>query len=690
MPSAGRRGLPSTMSDGKSTGARRLDVWMELADLMLKPEWRRAAPRRDWGTDGGDTMKLQTVVILAGAACALVLGIVLMAAASLLARSVPAFGGRFMSQAGAARDAVEAGPRPGLQPGEVSEPGAGTSPNPSPNPNPDSNLSPNSRSGPGPNPGFSAGSGSSPSSSSSFSPSSISSSNRTSSSESGSGAVPVSVSAAGAVAAAWAVAGADEEEETNVEAGDNVTDGSSASLRLAAPHGPLADYVIYINWDGFAYDYYEWANGRSGPGTPVLNFLASRGALFTGARNGFPSITNPMQISIVTGAWPAVHGNRYRYYDPVENLVKQTGRDNAAETIAEAVERSDLSCASVQQFTLDGRGTYPSDPSHLYIQPGGPWRRRLAEAVKILRRETVVSQNGPVTVPEVPRFLAIYADDLDAAGHNSGIAYGLSLVFNYDGWKAKMVRQLAAMDRDLGLLVEALVDLGIFDRTSIVLTADHGMSPVSGKSSLPDLLATLRGLGLRCELLAPGERAADDTDVVLVSAGLAVQFYFRRDITLTRYDAIIDALSTEPYFGGYMSYHELRKAGAHPDLGQLLIWPRPPHHFKTQGFFFGIAGQHDSGDDTSRHVFMLLSGAGVRHGVVIDRPVEIIDVAPTISHLLGIRPPANATGRVLAEALLPGAPASGLQQESHGQQEPRPAPRRSLDQQGVRRERTPE
>ncbi|MEW6301608.1 MAG: alkaline phosphatase family protein, partial [Thermodesulfobacteriota bacterium] len=253
-----------------------------------------------------------------------------------------------MSQAGAAPGAVEAGSRPDLRPGDLSEPGAGV----------------------------------------------------------------VSASMPGSGSGSGSDGGTDVGGETNAEAGDDMTNELGISPRLTGAKGALADHVIYINWDGFAYDYYAWANGRSGPGTPVLNFLASRGALFTSARNGFPSITNPMQTSIVTGAWPAVHGNTYRYYDPVENLVKQTGRDNAAETIAEAVERSGLSCASVQQFTLDGRGTYPSDPSHLYIQPGGPWRRRLAEAVKILRRETVVSQDGPVTVPEVPRFLAIYADDL--------------------------------------------------------------------------------------------------------------------------------------------------------------------------------------------------------------------------------------------------------------------------------------
>ncbi|MFZ5925776.1 MAG: alkaline phosphatase family protein [Bacillota bacterium] len=440
--------------------------------------------------------------------------------------------------------------------------------------------------------------------------------------------------------------------------------------------GPV--YVIYINWDGFAYDYYKWANGPDGPGTPVLNFLASRGALFTDARNGFPGITNPMQTSIVTGTWPAVHGNTYRYYDPSANLVKQTGRDNAAETIAEAVASSGLSCASVQQFMLDGRGTYPDDPSHLYIQPGGPWQRRVAEAIKILRQEPVASMSGTVTVPEIPRLLAIYADDLDAAGHNSGFGYGLSLAFNYESWKTKMVRQLAAMDEGLGLLVDALKGLGIFDRTAIVLTSDHGMSPLSGKSSLPDLLGTLQGLGYKCELLPQGGRATDDTQIVLVSAGLAVQFYFRWDITLSQYDAIIDALADKPYIGGYVSLHELKKAGAHPSLGSLLIWPKPPHHFRTQGFFLGIAGQHDSGDETSRHVFMMLSGAGVRPGVVVDRPVEIIDVAPTIARLLGIRPPANATGRVLTEALLPEParlePPQELPHEATGLPEPHAAP----------------
>ena len=66
----------------------------------------------------------------------------------------------------------------------------------------------------------------------------------------------------------------------------------------------MAKYVIYINWDAFRRDYYDWANQPGKPGTPNLNYLMSRGVYYPNTLNGFPSITNPMQTSIVTGSWP--------------------------------------------------------------------------------------------------------------------------------------------------------------------------------------------------------------------------------------------------------------------------------------------------------------------------------------------------------------------------------------------------
>lgn len=413
-----------------------------------------------------------------------------------------------------------------------------------------------------------------------------------------------------------------------------------------------AEHVVYINWDAFRPDYYDWANEAGAAGTPNLNALASMGALFPAARSGFPSITNPMQATIVTGAWPVVHGNVYRYYDVPSNTVRGTGRTCEAETIAEAVAASGLSTAAVQQFMLRGRGTYDDDPMHLYIQPGGRFEERVAALVKIIKGEAVRTPSGKmVTATEIPRFMAIYADDLDTAGHNLVAGYGAGVSFTYEQWKAKMVRELVQMDAALGKLMRALTDAGIMERTAIILTADHGMTPYWGSSSLPDLVRVLRSLGYKPKVLTSDERAPAGTDVVLVGTGISVQVYFRRELGPDQYRGVVDAISAQPYVGGCLTRDDLDQMGAHPMSGDLIVWPDPPHHFADTGVTLGIGGNHDTYHPSSRNVFLLIGGAQVKHGVIIDDPVEIIDVAPTISKLLGIRPPAQASGRVLEEAL---------------------------------------
>ncbi len=51
---------------------------------------------------------------------------------------------------------------------------------------------------------------------------------------------------------------------------------------------------------------------------------------------------------------------------------------------------------------------------------------------------------------------------------------------------------------------------------------------------------------------------------------------------------------------------------------------------------------------------LILAGAGVRPGVRLDGP-QIVDVTPTLLHLLGVPPPAGLDGRVLSQALVSGS-----------------------------------
>jgi hypothetical protein len=57
---------------------------------------------------------------------------------------------------------------------------------------------------------------------------------------------------------------------------------------------------------------------------------------------------------------------------------------------------------------------------------------------------------------------------------------------------------------------------------------------------------------------------------------------------------------------------------------------------------------HRTGDPLSRTTWMMALGPGIRKGVVIDRPVESIDLVPTLGSLLGFQP-RFAQGKALPE-----------------------------------------
>jgi arylsulfatase A-like enzyme len=62
-------------------------------------------------------------------------------------------------------------------------------------------------------------------------------------------------------------------------------------------------------------------------------------------------------------------------------------------------------------------------------------------------------------------------------------------------------------------------------------------------------------------------------------------------------------------------------------------------------------GAHGHLSEGERFVPFAMWGSGIARGRVIDEPRSILDLASTISYLLGIEPPQGSTGRVLKDAL---------------------------------------
>ena len=59
---------------------------------------------------------------------------------------------------------------------------------------------------------------------------------------------------------------------------------------------------------------------------------------------------------------------------------------------------------------------------------------------------------------------------------------------------------------------------------------------------------------------------------------------------------------------------------------------------------------HRTGDALSRTTWMLALGPGIRHNAVVDRPVESLDLVPTLGKLMGFSVP-FAVGKPLVEVL---------------------------------------
>ncbi len=66
--------------------------------------------------------------------------------------------------------------------------------------------------------------------------------------------------------------------------------------------------------------------------------------------------------------------------------------------------------------------------------------------------------------------------------------------------------------------------------------------------------------------------------------------------------------------------------------------------------FGDIPCQHHFGDKSSHEIFALVCGPGIARGRVVDKPVQQIDVAPTVGHAAGLKTE-FAEGRILEEAM---------------------------------------
>ncbi|CAN5840353.1 ectonucleotide pyrophosphatase/phosphodiesterase [soil metagenome] len=396
--------------------------------------------------------------------------------------------------------------------------------------------------------------------------------------------------------------------------------------------GPLPgrpEHVILVDWDGFDPDYL----GRAP--TPTIDALASQGGLSI-AESTFTTKSNPARASMSTGAYPEVHGNAAYYFDEEANRAVGQTRFLAAETISQALAAEGKTTAAVHWYMDQDRGVFVGDPEHLYAEPGGLFEQRVEAAIDILNLRPVNSGGKMVTVPKIPDFLAVYGPDLDAFGHAEGAE------------SPNLGPLLAELDRQLGRLVQATMEAGIYEQTAFLLTGDHGMTTWS--RSLVERLSTTNVLGHHPEIVPAGSQASPEAEIVVVTAGRVADVTLRgRAATPRGREEVRTFLEGLSQVSRVLDTSDFEGFHASDKLGDFVVEARAPWGFGPEGPDQG-APRGGHGSTREMRVPLLVAGAGVRTDIV-PRDPGLVDVAPTIAALLGVRPPADAQGRPLSELL---------------------------------------
>ena len=243
---------------------------------------------------------------------------------------------------------------------------------------------------------------------------------------------------------------------------------------VAATAEQRAPVTILVSIDGFRPDYLDRGV------TPRLNALAQRGV--TGPMlPSFPSITFPNHWTLVTGLVPDHHGivgNRMEdAARPGETFTMATDDPfwwNSAEPVWVTAERAGIRTATEfwpgsnvawgglvtkgENHDQARGGARPEDWAQFNQAVTGP--QRVAAVIDWLRRPAATR----------PRFVTLYFDTVDSAGHQGGPA------------SAVVTDAVADVDRSIGQLLDGLAALG--QPANLVIVADHGMAATSSDRTI--------------------------------------------------------------------------------------------------------------------------------------------------------------------------------------------------------------
>lgn len=259
----------------------------------------------------------------------------------------------------------------------------------------------------------------------------------------------------------------------------------------------------------------------------------------------------------------------------------------------------------------------------------------------------------------VPDYLSISFSSTDYVGH----LFGPSSLESEDN-----ILRLDLILAELFRFVDEKIGL---DKTLIVLSADHGASEAPGY---------LTELGFDADYVKPKQwdkakaienlKARFDIGEELITAFYHPYVYLNRTLIrkngldqavveeavaeeLTRFDGVALAVPSSSLRTGRVPDTRIIKSilrNYHPKRSGDIFVVFEPNRFESDFDGLTVASSHGSPWRYDTYVPIIFAGNGIP-AQLVGRPVETVDVAPTLSILTGAKPPSGSVGTVLQETL---------------------------------------
>jgi predicted AlkP superfamily pyrophosphatase or phosphodiesterase len=241
-----------------------------------------------------------------------------------------------------------------------------------------------------------------------------------------------------------------------------------------------AAHVVLITVDGFRPDFYL------DPVWDAVNIrqLMQDGTHAMGVNSVFPSMTYPSHTTIVTGVQPVKHGVYYNnMFEPNGPTGKMYWNDSSIHvpTVWSAAEKKGMTVAALfwpvsadapVQYNIPDIGSMGEGVREQYSKPAG--------FVDVLKKE-VFDNTDKINYGKDHNVAQIAAYVIARAKPNLMTIHFFS-VDHYEhmqGRQGDSVRMaIKDADNGVGIIVDALKKAGIWDKTVIIVTGDHGFVDV--------------------------------------------------------------------------------------------------------------------------------------------------------------------------------------------------------------------